>query len=136
MNTKKLLTATVVVFVLQFVFEYVIHNMILKSTYASLSHLWRTPEQMKQLCWIMMAGYVVFAPAFSWIYAKGYEKGKDGFGQGLRYGITMGLILAVFPSMVWFVVLPIPANLAYQWASFGLTMYTVIGVVVGLIYKP
>ncbi|MEK9134207.1 MAG: hypothetical protein AAB333_05050, partial [Pseudomonadota bacterium] len=80
-------------------------------------------------------GYLIFAPFFTLIYAKGYEPDKSGLGQGLRYGLYMGLVLSVMQNLIWYTVLPIPGVLAFYWFLGGMVESIAAGVAAGLIYR-
>ncbi len=88
MNTKRWLLASVAVLVVIAVLEFVIHGVLLSGVYKQTASLWRSEKDMQQVVWIFWLGFLVFAPFFALIYAKGYEKGKPGLGQGLRFGFT------------------------------------------------
>ena len=84
----------------------------------------------------MTLGYLFYSIFFSIIYAKGYERGKAAIGQGLRFGILIGLMVAPMSSLVWYSVLPIPAVLGLSWLMGGLALNVVLGLVAGLVYRP
>lgn len=90
---------------------------------------------MQGLMWLMWAGYLIFAPAFALVYVKGYEANKSGVGQGVRYGLIIGILLSAPQSLGWYAVLPIPGILALYWFVAGLAESIAAGTVVGLIYK-
>jgi len=56
-------------------------------------------------------------------------------GQGLRFGLYAGLLVAFPQSLVWYVVLPIPFVLAAGWFAGTLADCLVAGAVVGLTYR-
>jgi hypothetical protein len=97
--------------------------------------VWRTEAEMQRMMWVFWAGMLVFAPFFALIYAKGYESGKPGLGQGLRYGLYVGAMLSVMGSFGWYVMLPIPLALAYYWLLAILVEFIAAGVAVGLVYR-
>src|SRR5438132_11816718 len=115
MNTKRWLLASVAVFVVIGVLEFLVHGVLLSGLYKQTASVWRPEAEMRQMMWIFWAGYLVFAPFFALIYVKGYEKGKPGLGQGFRYGLYVGAMLSVMSSFVWYVILPIPPVLAFYW---------------------
>jgi len=65
-------------------------------------------------------GQILFALAFVWFYTLGYEPGKAGLAQGLRYGIYVGILLGAAQGFVWYVVLPIPFSLNLAWIGSAL----------------
>jgi hypothetical protein len=135
MNTKKWLLASVTVFVVMFVLEFLIHGVLLPGVYRQTPLLWRTQAEMGQMVWIFWFGYLVFAPFFALIYVKGYEKGKPGLGQGLRFGLYMGAMLSVLHSFAWYVILPIPLALAFYWFVAILVEFIAMGLAAGLVYR-
>jgi hypothetical protein len=65
--TKKLLLAVLILFVTWSVLDFLIHGMILRSTYQETPELWRPMEEMKMgLMYVVTA---VYAAAFVGIYA-------------------------------------------------------------------
>ena len=104
MNTKRWLLASVAVFVVIMALEFVIHGVLLAGTYQQTASVWRPQAEMQRLMWIFWVGYLVFAPFFAFIYAKGYEKGKPGLGQGIRFGFYVGAMLSVMHSFGQYVV--------------------------------
>jgi hypothetical protein len=69
-------------------------------------------------------------------YVKGYEPGKNGLGQGLRYGFYLGVMVALPMNLGWYAVLPIPATLAMYWIVGGIVEFVAAGAAAGLVYKP
>jgi len=134
MNSKRWLLASVAVFVVIMVLEFVIHGVLLQGVYQQTASVWRTQAEMQRLMWIFWAGYLVFAPFFVLIYAKGYEKGKPGLGQGFRFGLYVGAMLSVMHGFGWYVILPIPLGLSFYWFVAILVEFIAAGVAAGLVY--
>ena len=134
MNTKRWLMASVAVLVVMMVMEFLIHGVLLAGLYQKTASVWRTQAEMQRLMWIFWVGYLVFAPFFVLIYAKGYEKGKPGLGQGVRFGLYVGAMLSVVHSYGWFVILPIPLVLACYWFTAILVESVAAGIAAGLVY--
>src|SRR6266849_142915 len=132
MNTKRWLLASVAVLVVIAVLDFVIHGVLLSGIYKQTASIWR--PDMQQVMWIFWLGYLVFAPLFALIYVKGYEKGKPGLGQGLRFGLYVGAMLSVMHSFGWYVILPIPLVLAVYWFLAILVEFILAGVAAGLVY--
>lgn len=84
----------------------------------------------------MWLSYAIAAPVFAFVYTKGYEAGKGGIGQGVRFGFYLGVFLAASISLGFYAALPIPGILAVYWFIGGVVEYVVVGAVVGAIYKP
>lgn len=135
MNIKRWILASVAVFAVIFVLEFLIHGMLLARLYQETANVWRPEGDLTRLMPLMWLGYAVFSLFFTLIYTKGYEQGKSGLAQGLRYGIYVGFLLASMTSFGWYVVLPIPAGLACAWFAAGLVESVAAGIVTGLILR-
>ncbi len=135
MDTKRWLLASIAVVFVVGVLEFAIHGWLLGDIYKQTASVWRPQADMRLAMWLFWIGYLIFAPVFVLIYVKGYEAGKSGVGQGLRYGVYMGLLIGVALTLGWYVVLPISATLAVYWAIAGMVEMIVAGIVVGLVYR-
>ncbi len=135
MNTRRWLLASLAVFSTVAVLEFVIHGFVLGGLYQQTASAWRPLAEAEKLMWMFWIGYLVFAPFFTLLYVKGYESGKPGVGQGLRFGFYVGAMLSVMNSLGWYVVLPIPLVLAVCWFFTILVIFTVAGVVAGSVYR-
>ena len=136
MNTKRIVLAALAAFVVIFVLDILAHGKLLMGLYQQTESVWREKGQARGMMWLMTVGQLLFALLFTWIYAKGYEANKPGLGQGLRYGLLIGLLCAISYISVWYVVLPIPLSLAVGWVVASLADCLAAGAVVGLIYRP
>ena len=136
MNWKRLILAILASFVTMFVLDFVFHGILLKNLYQQSAALWRPMDQMMRLNWLMWLLYLVVSCVMTLIYSKGYELGKSGLGQGFRFGILFGLLMATSMSFGSYFMMPMPKRLALYWLVGGMIIYTIIGMVIGLIYKP
>jgi hypothetical protein len=134
MNTKRWLLASLAVVVVMGVLEFLIHGVLLSDMYRQTASIWRSEAEMQKMMWVFWAGLLVFAPFFTLIYAKGYEKEKPALGQGFRFGLYVGAMLSVMSSFGWYVMLPIPLALAFYWFLTVLVEFTAAGIAAGLVY--
>jgi len=135
MNMKRWLYASAAAFVVLAVLEFVVNGVLLAGIYQQTASVWRPEAEMVSLSWLFWLAYLVFAPVFTLIYSQGFESNKEGIGQGLRFGIYVGLLTAIPMNLIWYVVLPIPVSLAVYWAIAGMVEMIAMGIAVGLIYK-
>lgn len=135
MNVKRWLLASLAVLVVIAAFEFVINNVLLMGIYEQTASVWRPMPEIQSRIWLFWVVYIIFAPIFSFTYTKGYESAKSGLGQGLRFGLYIGLLLAPITSLGWYAVLPIPAMLAAYWFAGTLVECLAAGITVGLIYR-
>jgi hypothetical protein len=69
------------------------------------------------------------------IYAKGYE-GGTGVVEGARFGVMVGIFMVCAVVGDEYVTLNIGRTLAVVMAAGRLFEWMVVGVTIGLIYKP
>ena len=134
-NVKRWGLAGVAAFAVIFVLDFIIHEKLLVGAYQATAHVWRPPAETAPMMWMMFVGTLVFSLVFACFYTKGYETNKGGLGQGLRFGLYAGLLLATYQGLVWYVVLPIPMSLAVAWLAGAMVKSLCAGAVVGLIYR-
>lgn len=132
MNIRRFLIASIAVYAVFQVMDFIIHGIILSETYKSLSSIWR-PDMMS-LMWIFYAAGLVTAFLFVYIFTKGYE--DRGLLEGLRFGIIIGLFMNVIGIFGQYVMYPIPISLSVQWFVFGMIEFAVAGIVAAAIYRP
>lgn len=112
------------------------HHYCMGKMYQANFHFFRSMDEMTALRWYGYLGYLVFGLLFVCIYSKGYEEGKSKAGQGLRFGLLMGLfywganLLISFPHMPW------PKKLYAGWFAIGMVEFVVLGFILGFIFKP
>ncbi len=136
MNVKQWFLAGVAAFAAVFVLDFIVHGNLLIGLYNETASVWRPQEAARKLMPLMTLGQFLFALALAWFYTKGYEPGKSGVGQGLRFGLYAGIFLVAEKSFVWYVVLPVPFILNLAWLGSAFVDCLAAGLLVGLIYRP
>ena len=131
MNIKRIIIASLGVFITFEVLEYVIHGMILMGTYESMSEIWRPDMESKM--WIMNITALFFSFLFTIIFAKGYE--DKGILEGVRYGVLIALLMNVIGMFNQYVVYPVPFSLTLQWFILGTIQIIICGIVASLLYR-
>ena len=124
----------VVVWVLGQVISFLVHGMWLADTYLAMGDVFRPEDEMNSMMWMMICGSLLYMFLFCYIFTRGYE-GK-GIGEGVRYGLLMGLFLSIPSAVDQFVVYPLTANLAVIWFVTGVIAFMILGAVFAAIYKP
>ena len=130
-NVTRYIIASVAVAVVYEALNFVVHSLLLSSTYQTMTEVWR-PEMMG-LMWVMNIVSLCFGFLLVFLFSR---KEKHDIGTGIKLGLIAGLFFLVFPSINQFVVYPITFSLALQWAIYGLIQVMICGVVAALIYKP
>ena len=134
MNIKKFLITAVVVFIVGFGLNFVIHNVLLHDDYSKLPNLLRTEADMQNYFPHMIAANALFSLALAWIYAQGVTE-KPWLGQGIRFGLAVWLLTSVPVYMTYYAVQPWPAAVIHKSILFDLVRVTVLGVLAAAIYR-
>lgn len=133
-NVQQWAVASVAVFVVLSVFQYLVHGVLLSAWYQEHTTYWRSTEEMMNRMHWMYVGYALFAALFSFTYSRGYE-GKPGIGEGLRYGMMVGALIG-FPKMfadhTMFIY---PGKMIVAWGISTFVVCVMLGILVGLVYK-
>lgn len=135
MNTKKYLLSALAVFLWLTIFGMIYHGKILESTYVETMQFWRPEAEMMKLMPLIYLGHLLFALFFCYLYTKGVEVGKSPIGQGLRYGLFIGLLLHLPMTVAHYAYLPYPTKLFAAWFMGGMIETIVAGLLVGKIYQ-
>jgi hypothetical protein len=73
--------------------------------------------------------------AASWIYAKGYE-GGSGVSEGLKFGVALALLMAVYIASTSYGTLRIGKKMALTYLAGQSGEFLLVGLAIGLVYKP
>ena len=131
---KKLWIGTVVVFLGMSVISFLVHGVILTSTYMldPVKNLLRPEAEMMGMMWIYYVVYLIISFFFTLVFSKGYE-GK-GVAEGVRYGFYIGVMMATPMAYASYAMYPIPYSLALQWFIYTLIQYLILGVAVAAVF--
>lgn len=135
MNAKRGLLAALGAFAAIFGAEFLIHQVWLGGFYKAHAQWWRPAAEMQSLMPFMFLAQGALAALLTVVYAKGYEANKGGMGQGLRFGLLIGLLLMVPNCLTQVAIYPYPASLLRSWLIGGVAEVTLAGAVIGSIYR-
>ena len=128
---KKSILAIITVFISFQVLDYLIHNIILASTYAETASLWRTMEEMKM--GLMMFVSLVFSASFVLIFDWFFK--EKNMMTGIKYGLIFGIGMGISMGYGTYSVQPIMYLTALGWFLGSVVELTVAGLITGLILK-
>lgn len=135
MNAKRYVIASICAMIVITVVETIGHGYFMTGLYQMSSSLWRSQEAMESLLWLGYLSTVITSLIVVYIYHKGYEGKSSGLLEGLRFGIWIGLFVAI-PMAAWsYVSMPIRIALAGGWFLIAFIKYVLAGIVIGLVYK-
>ena len=128
---KQNLIAVVAIFIAWFMLDYVIHGLILQSSYAASQGLWRPYEEMKY----GLLYFVIFVSAvtFVLIYSSFFK--EKTLGTGIKYGLLFGIGAGISMGYGTYSIQPIPYPIALTWFLGTLVESVVAGALVGTIVK-
>jgi hypothetical protein len=126
---KRTILAVLAVFVTWSVLDFIIHGLILGSTYAATPALWRPMAEMKT--GLMYVTVLVAAAAFVFIYARFIT--NKGVKTAVLYGLVYGIGAGVPMGYGSYSVMPIPYVMAFVWFLGSVVEATIGGLVAGLI---
>ncbi len=128
---KKVWIGFVIAFVALQVLDGIVNFIILDPAYKSISHLMR-PEGETKL-WLLPVTGLFFSFFFTYVFSKGYE--GRGLLEGVRYGLYIGLMVALPMSYGAYAMMPIPYSLALQWFIYGTLEYMIVGLLLSLAFR-
>jgi hypothetical protein len=116
------------------VYGFLVYGMALVSQFGQYPGVYRPASDTSHLP-VLFVGIFIGATAAAYIYAKGYE-GGSGVSEGLRFGAAIGVFVAGYAALVSWAVLNIGRYLAVSLVVAGFVEWLVVGLVIGLVYKP
>jgi hypothetical protein len=128
---KKVIFSVLAVFIAWSAMDFVIHGVILSSSYAATASLWRPMAEMKTHL-IYISGFIA-SIAFVLIYSLIIS--KRGILIGLEYGLLFGLSTGVPMGYGSYSVMPIPYFMAFTWCFGAVVEGMVGGLIVGSILR-
>ena len=84
---------------------------------------------------LVFSARIILSGLFALIFTKGYE-GKPGLGEGLRYGLWIGLLLVAPQYLIDLQYSSVPAAAQTMSMFVRLVQFIICGAVVAQLYKP
>ena len=134
MNNKTFWIGWLVVYVIVQALGFLIHEVMMGDTYEALASVFQSDAQMQEMLPIMFLSAAVFLFIFCYVFTQGRE--GTGVMEGVRYGILMGVFLALPTSVDAYVIYPITADVAVVWFISAVVSLAIAGAVFSVIYKP
>lgn len=128
---KKIILASIAVFVGWVVLDFVIHVVILRGAYEQTSTLWRPEGEMKTT--LMYIVSLISAVGFVLLYAW-FVSGKSTM-TGLKFGLLLGVIWGISMGYGSYSVMPITYGTALTWFLGTIVEMGFAGWMTGLVFK-
>ena len=129
---KRTIWSIVAVFVTWSILDFILHGLLLKTTYEATASLWRPMDQMNMP--LMYFVTLIFTTCFVLIYAL--LVGKKSLVTGIQFGVLFGLATGITMGFGSYTYLPIPLTLAWSWFFGSWIKAVAAGTIVGAIMKP
>jgi uncharacterized protein with PQ loop repeat len=128
---KRIILAVVFVFIAWSILDFILHGMLLRSTYEATAALWRPMDKMNIP--LMYFVTLVFSICFVLIY--GLLVGQKSLISGIKFGALFGLATGISMGFGSYSYMPIPLTLAWSWFFGSLIEAIAAGAIVGTIIK-
>jgi len=128
---KKVIFSIIAVFIAWSVMDFLIHGVILRSTYAATASLWRPMSEMK----MSLMYFSVFIASLMFVLIYSLFFARKGISIGLKYGLLFGLSAGVPMGYGSYSVMPIPYHMAFIWCFGSVVEALVGGIIVGSIIR-
>jgi len=134
MNYGRLVGAAVAAAVVDMIYGFLVYGMLLRGEFGRYPAIYRPAEDTSYMPFLML-GTLIGTLTATYIYAKGYEGGA-GVSEGARFGACLGVFVGVYIGLVNYAVMNIGRKLTLSVAAAGFVEWILLGVVIGVIYKP
>ena len=135
MNYTRIAIAAVAATIFYYIYGFLVEGLLIRKDFLPYTAVYRSGDAVKPLFPLGILCTLVASFVIGMIYAKGYE-GGSGVAEGSRFG----LLVAVFVVCTFvgpnFVILNIGGRLALKLAVSNLVQWTLLCIIIGLIYRP
>jgi len=129
-NMKRFFIAGIAAFVFVFLYEFLVHGILLNDIYEQTAALWR--PQAETNMGVMLLSQFLFAMAVAFFYPI---VGPDtDCKKAIPFGIGLGLVLAA-PQIGSYAYMPIPMALSVYWVLAALFKALGCAVIVSKVYN-
>lgn len=143
---SKCLISVVAVFIFIFVYDFLVHGILLEDAYNATANLWRNYDEMQSMMWMCFVMHGVLAFLYTALFClsckksggscdstpKTDEKKCCPIKRGVCFGTILGLILGVMNAGAY-LHLPIPESLAISWFFASLVQGVGVGIILSLL---
>jgi hypothetical protein len=128
---RKVILAVIAVFIAWSILDFLIHGVLLQSTYQATAQLWRPIGQMK----MGLMYLVTFISAATFVSLYVVLVLPKSVSSGLIYGLLFGIATGFPMGFGTYSFMPVPLNLAFTWFIGSLVETVVGGLIVGALIK-
>jgi energy-converting hydrogenase Eha subunit A len=132
MKTKRYLAASIALLIFIFVYESIVHGMLLINIYQETPTIWRSQSDMMSYMPFNIFVMVLLSLWLTFIFTRFFKQG--GWRNGLRFGFYIGVLSGIQAAGAFYF-LPISAALAGCWFIAYLIECIAGGFIIGTIYR-
>ena len=132
MNWSKIAIAGVVGGVVHTLANYVMHGIIMANAYMKYPDVFTQEEA--GVHWFFIVGVIIGIMACV-LFAKTRSSWADGFMGGATFGFYLGLVIFFLQFYPTLVIDGFPYHLSWCWGGIDLIGFTILGGVLGALYK-
>jgi hypothetical protein len=134
MNWTRIALSSVAALVAYFVYGGVVTGIFLKKDYIPYAAVYRPADQIMKIFPFGIATTFLAIVVLTIVYARGASP-DAGFTEGARFGALIGTFMMFAHVAHNYVNLNIGRKLAFEMAAAELVQWTLVGIVIGLIYR-
>jgi hypothetical protein len=132
---KKFWISGIAISVLALFLDFIVHGLLLAADYLAQAQLYRTAADQSAFMGWMVIAHLFYGFGLTWIYQRGVSAAAP-IGQGLRFGLAVGLSFSVFSYLTYYAVQPLPGMMVTKQIVFEIILNCILGVVLALLNKP
>jgi hypothetical protein len=131
---KKFWISGFAISILALLLDFIIHGLLLSPDYMAQAQLYRSEaDQSGHAMWMIIA-HLFYGFGLTWIYQRGVSAAPP-MGQGLRFGLAVGLTFAVSNYLIYYAVQPLPGVLVGKQIIFEIIANCILGVALAFLNK-
>jgi len=135
MNIKRWVLSSLLILVTFFILDFISYGNLLAKMYAASASLWRPEIEMDAMLPYGYIGTLIVSFLLVYIYDRGYTGKGSHLAEGLRFGLVIGVFVAI-PMAVWsYISLPMTLGLAIGWFITAFVKMLSAGFIVGVAYR-
>lgn len=127
---KSMILSGIAAFVFVFLFEFLVHGILLTGQYDATMSVWRPQDESNMA--VMLLSQFLYALAVAFFYPiVGSDKECK---KAAPFGFGLGLVMAM-PQIATYCYLPIPLSLSLMWAGASFAKAFGSGFIVGKVFS-
>jgi hypothetical protein len=128
---KRTILAVAAVFIAWSGMDFILHGLLLQSTYEATANLWRPTDQMN----MPLMYFVTLVSTVCFVLIYGLLVGQKSLVSGIKFGALFGLATGISMGFGSYSYMPIPLTLAWSWFFGSWIKAIAAGAIIGAILR-